>query len=95
MSMLSAPTRASLIVAALLTAIMLALLAQPAGAQQTRLAKVPLSSLTAQGFEVKAAAGNQAGVVQTLVLQKGEQIFLCDSKDLSIDPVAFECWQLK
>jgi hypothetical protein len=95
MSMLSAPSRASLIVAALLTAIMLGLLAQPAGAQQTRLARVPLSSLTAQGFEVKAAAGNHAGVVQTLVLQKGEQISLCDSKDLSIDPVAFECWQLK
>ena len=65
-----------------MTAIIFGLLAQPAGAQQTRLAKVPLSSLTAQGFEVKAAAGNQAGVVQTLVLQKDEQIFLCDSKDL-------------
>jgi hypothetical protein len=95
MSMLSAPTRASLIVAALLTAIMLGLLAQPAGAQQTRLAKVPLSSLTAQGFEVKAAAGNQAGVVQTLVLQKANRFFCATAKTFSIDPVAFECWQLK
>ena len=54
-----------------------------------------LSTLTAQGFEIKAATGNQAGVVQTLVLQKAEQVFLCDSKDLSIDPLAFECWQIK
>ena len=95
MTMLSAPARASLIAAAIVTATVLGVPAQPAGAQQVRLAKVPLSALTAQGFEVKAAAGNQAGVVQTLVLQKDEQIFLCDSKDLSIDPVAFECWQLK
>jgi len=51
--------------------------------------------LTAQGFEVKAAVGNQAGVAETPVLQKGEQVFLCDSKDLSIDPISFECWQIK
>jgi len=95
MAMLSAQTRGSLILAVILTANMLGLLAQPAGAQQPRLAKVPLSSLTAQGFEIKAAVGNQAGVIQTLVLQKDEQIFLCDSKDLSIDPVSFECWRLK
>jgi hypothetical protein len=95
MAMLSAQTRGSLILAVILTANMLGLLAQPAGAQQTRLAKVPLSSLTAQGFEIKAAVGKQAGVIQTLVLQKDEQIFLCDSKDLSIDPVSFECWRLK
>ncbi len=88
-------TRSCLVVAAIVTANMLGLPALPAGAQQTRLVKVPLSSLTAQGFEVKAAAGNQAGVIQTLVLQKDEQVFLCDSRDLSIDPVVFECWQIK
>jgi alpha-beta hydrolase superfamily lysophospholipase len=95
MAMLSAQSRGRLIDAAILTASMLGLPAGPAGAQQTRLAKVPLSALAAQGFEVKAAAGNQAGVIQTLVLQKEEQVFLCDSKDLSIDPVVFECWRIK
>jgi hypothetical protein len=93
--MLSGLTRSSLISAAILTASILGLLPRLAGAQQTRLTKVPLSSLIAQGFEIKAAAGNQAGVIQTPVLQKGERVFLCDSKDLSIDPVAFECWQIK
>jgi hypothetical protein len=81
-----------LIGAAILAA---SLFAHPAGAQQTRVAKVALSSLTAQGFEIKAAFGNQAGVIKTLVLQKGEQVFLCDGKDLSIEPLAFECWQIK
>jgi hypothetical protein len=96
MAMPSAVTRRSSIVAAiLLTASALSVLAQPAGAQQTRLVKVSLASLTAQGFEVKAAAGNQAGVIQTLVLQKGEQVFFCDSKDLSVEATAFECWQVK
>jgi hypothetical protein len=90
--MRSGPARNSLILAAILAA---SLFARPAGAQQTRLARVALSTLTAQGFEIKAATGNQAGVVQTLVLQKAEQVFLCDSKDLSIDPLAFECWQIK
>ncbi len=62
---------------------------------QTRLVKVPLSALTAQGFEVKAAIGSQVGVIQTLVLQKGELVFLCSGKDLSIEPLAFEYWQVK
>jgi hypothetical protein len=92
MAMRSGPAGNSLILAAILAA---SLFARPAGAQQTRLARVALSTLTAQGFEIKAATGNQAGVVQTLVLQKAEQVFLCDSKDLSIDPLAFECWQIK
>jgi hypothetical protein len=86
--------RNGLISAAILAAG-LGLFAHPAGAQQTRVARVTLSALTAQGFEIKAAAGNQAGVIQTLVLQKGEQVFLCDSKDLYIEPLAFECWQIK
>jgi hypothetical protein len=68
--------------------------ALPADAE-TRLAKLPLSALTAQGFEVKAAIGNQVGVIQTLVLQKGELVFLCSGKDLSIEPLAFERWQVK
>jgi hypothetical protein len=88
----SALFRTSVIPAAVLAA---GLFVEPAGAQQPRLARVSLSSLTAQGFEIKAVAGNQAGVVQTLVLQKGEQVFLCDSKDLSIDPASFDCWQVK
>jgi hypothetical protein len=83
------------LVAAAVLAAALSSFAHPAGAQQTRVAKVALSALTAQGFEIKAAFGNQAGVIQTLVLQKAEQVFLCDSKDLSIEPLAFECWQIK
>jgi hypothetical protein len=68
---------------------------QPAGAQQTRLARVSLSSLTAQGFEIKAVSGNQAGVIGTLVLQKEKDVYLCNSRDLSIDPTSFECWPVK
>jgi hypothetical protein len=85
-------TGASLIVAAAL----LSLFCQPAGAQQPRAIKfVSLSSLTAQGFEIKGLTGNQSGVVGTLVLQKDQDVFLCDSKDLSIQPTAFECWPVK
>ncbi len=56
---------------------------------------VSLSSLIAQGFEIKGLTGNQSGVVSTLVLQKDKDIYLCDSKDLSIQPTAFECWPVK
>jgi len=72
------------------------LFAQAAAAQQPRLAKLlPLASLLAEGFEVKAATGTQSGVVSTLVLQKDKDVFLCSSKDLSIEPTAFECWPVK
>jgi hypothetical protein len=75
----------------------LSLLWHPARAQQPRpLPKlVSLSSLIAQGFEIKGLTGNQSGVVSTLVLQKDKDIYLCDSKDLSIQPTAFECWPVK
>jgi hypothetical protein len=43
---------------------------------------VSLSSLVAQGFEVETVAGNQAGVIGTLVLQKGADVFPCDAEDL-------------
>jgi hypothetical protein len=85
-----APSRNSLILAAVLAA---SSVAQPAAAQQTR--RVSLSSLTAQGFEVKAVTGNQVGVIGTLVLQKEKDVYLCNSRDLSIDPIAFECWPIK
>jgi hypothetical protein len=75
----------------------LTLLSQSARAQQPRpLPKlVSLSSLIAQGFEIKGLTGNQSGVVSTLVLQKDKDVYLCDSKDLSIQPTAFECWPVK
>lgn len=75
----------------------LSLLSQSARAQQPRpLPKlVSLSSLIAQGFEIKGLTGNQSGVVSTLVLQKDKDVYLCDSKDLSIQPTAFECWPVK
>jgi hypothetical protein len=85
-------TRNSLILAGALAA---SSGSQPAAAQQTRLAKVSLSSLTAQGFEIKAVSGNQAGVIGTLVLQKEKDVYLCNSRDLSIDPTSFECWPVK
>lgn len=68
----------------------------PTAAQQPRSAKsVSLSSLTAQGFEVKAATGTQSGVVSTLVLQKDKDVYLCGAADLSIQPTAFTCWPVK
>jgi hypothetical protein len=90
--MRSALTRNSVMLAAALAA---SSVTQPAGAQQTRLARVSLSSLTAQGFEIKAVSGNQAGVIGTLVLQKEKDVYLCNSRDLSIDPTSFECWPVK
>ena len=63
--------------------------------QPSRLPKVSLASLIAQGFEIKAATGNQVGVVGTLILQKDNEVFMCASKDLSIEPTAFECWAVK
>lgn len=85
----------SLIVAAALTVSLSNLCAQPVGAQQSRHARVSLSSLIAQGFEIKATTGNQVGTVGTLVLQKDQDVFLCNAKDLSIDPTTFECWPVK
>jgi hypothetical protein len=38
---------------------------------------------------------NQVGVIPTLVLQKGELVYLCSGKDLSIEPLAFKCGQVK
>jgi hypothetical protein len=82
--------------AAVVAASLLALPLRPAAAQQPRSPKsVSLASLTAQGFEIKAATGTQSGVVATLVLQKDKDVFLCGSADLSIQPTAFECWPVK
>ena len=72
------------------------LFAHTAAAQQPRQVKLlPLASLLADGFEVKAATATQSGVVSTLVLQKDKDVFLCTGKDLSIQPTAFECWPIK
>ncbi|MGA7787028.1 MAG: hypothetical protein WCA56_02560 [Xanthobacteraceae bacterium] len=91
-----APIRKRRIMAAILAVSLLSIVPPPARAQQPRVTKyVSLSSLTAEGFEIKAVAGNQAGVIGTLVLQKGQDVYLCDSKDLSIQPTAFECWPVK
>ena len=88
-----APTGAALVVAV----AALTLLSQLADAQQSRAITkmVSLSSLAAAGFEIKAVTGNQSGVVGTLVLQKGQDVYLCEAKDLSIQPNAFECWPVK
>lgn len=69
---------------------------RPSAAQQPRSPKsVSLSSLTAQGFEVKAATATQSGVVSTLVLQKDKDVYLCEAADLSIQPNLFACWPVK
>ncbi len=80
-----------------IAAAALTLLAQLADAQQPRTTTklVSLSSLVAEGFEIKAVTGNQSGVVGTLVLQKDKDVYLCDAKDLSVQPTAFECWPVK
>jgi hypothetical protein len=39
--------------------------------------------------------GNQVGVIGTLVLQREKDVYLCNSRDLSIDPTSFECWLVK
>ena len=69
----------------------------PAARGQPRPAakRVPLSTLVAAGFDIKAVTGNQSGVVGTLVLQKDKDVYLCEAKDLSIEPTAFECWPVK
>jgi hypothetical protein len=51
--------------------------------------------LVAAGFDIKAVTGNQSGVVGTLVLQKDKDVYLCEAKDLSIQPTAFECWPVR
>ena len=92
------PTRFARATATLaVAAVAWSLLLPPARAQQPRpLPKmVALSSLIAQGFEIKGLTGNQSGVVSTLVLQKDKDIYLCEAKDLSIQPTAFECWPVK
>jgi hypothetical protein len=75
----------------------LILLTRLGDAQQPRTTTkmVSLSSLAAAGFEIKAVTGNQSGVVGTLALQKGQDVYLCEAKDLSIQPTAFECWPVK
>ncbi len=85
-------TRMSLVGAAAAAA---SLIAQPDGALSAQPQKVALSTLTAQGFEIKAVSGNQAGVIGTLVLQKEKEVFMCESRDLSVEPIAFECWPVK
>lgn len=54
-----------------------ALLCNPVEAQQRPQPQtVTLSSLTAQGFEIKAAA-NTAGSAAQVFLQKGKDVFVC------------------
>src|SRR5580658_9044783 len=96
MAMRYAVTGMSLVVAAAAVAASpLGLMAEPNGQRSAPLQKVALSTLTAQGFEIKAVSGNQAGVIGTLVLQKDKDVFMCESRDLSVEPIAFACWAVK
>ena len=84
------------VTASLLTLSILALPFQRSAAQQPRSPKsVSLSSLTTLGYEIKAATGTQSGVVSMLVLQKDQDVYLCEASDLSIRPTAFSCWPVK
>lgn len=88
--------RATRLLATVVLASLLALPWRSSTAQQPRSPKsVSLSSLTAQGFEIKAATGTQSGVVSMLLLQKDKDVYLCGSSDLSIQPTAFACWPVK
>ena len=53
-----------------------ALLCDPVEAQQQRPQTITLSSLTSQGFEIKAAA-NTAGNAAQVFVQKGKDVFVC------------------
>lgn len=96
-NMLAPPTaRVRLPLAAALAGMVAAVLPQPAAAQLPRTEKfTSLNALLADGFEIKAAAGNQAGVVGTLVLQRGSEVYLCGSKEPTIQPLVFTCWPVK
>lgn len=96
MAMLDQITRRTLVVATGAAGLVAVLSCQPVGAEPPALPPtVSLSSLAAEGFEVKAAASTQAGVAGMLVLQKGKDVFLCTGKGLTYVPTTFECWSIK
>ncbi len=66
-----------------------ALALNPAAAQQrpphAGLKRVTLSSLTAQGYEVKAFAQGQA-----LIVQKGTQVYRCNLRVADTSPLSYQ-----
>jgi hypothetical protein len=61
------------------------LLCAPAAAQQkATLKRVTLSSLTAQGFEVKAA------LHEALMLQKGAEVYWCNLRLADTSPLSYQ-----
>jgi hypothetical protein len=60
------------------------LLCVPAGAQQSTLKRVTLSSLTAQGFEIKAA------IRDAVALQKGADVYWCNLRLADTSPLSYQ-----
>ena len=78
-----------------------ALLGEPAGAQQPAApaapppAKIALTSLIAQGFEIKAAVSASADY-QVVFLQKGKDAFACIAAHLAArDPWKSDCYPVE
>ena len=73
-------------------ALVAVLLCSPAAAQQkSALKRVTLSSLTAQGFEIKAAIHDAA------MLQKGADVFWCTLRLADTSPLSYqsECFAVR
>ena len=75
-----------------------ALLGQPAAAQapKTRVGpKIALTSLTAQGFEIKAAVSS-GGNLQLVFLQKGKDVYTCITAHLADnEPWKSDCYPVQ
>jgi hypothetical protein len=78
-------------------AALLAVMSVPAAAQQQRERTSPpkrlsLSSLTAQGFEVKAVTAREA-----LIVQKGAEVYWCSLHLANTSPMSYrsECYAIR
>jgi len=56
----------------------------PAAAQKSAVKRVTLSSLTAQGFEVKAV------IRDSIVLQKGAEVYSCSLRVADTSPLSYQ-----
>jgi hypothetical protein len=87
-------TKPGLLLAAVLAA---ALLGEPADAQQPapQPPRVTLTSLTAQGFEIKAVSSAPSNF-QVLFIQKGKDVYACFSGQLGAnEPWKSDCYPVE
>jgi hypothetical protein len=82
--------------ATVILAMLLAMMAAPAAAQQRERTAPPkrisLSSLTEQGFEVKAVTAREA-----LIVQKGAEVYWCTLHLANTSPMSYrsECYAIR